>query len=195
MVEALQPAENDPLKMLEFWAGDLRTRNEMINYMWGIIGNRAEAEEIFQEALTRTFLSIRKGNIDPERFSRAYVYRAAVNIAKDRFKERKRIAGAIEKRGADAVSVITTGSHLSFYEDTEGNQMSYPEIRISCELAIRAAEAGLSQVQLETINMRADGTPYEEIAEATGVAIGTVMSRLFRAREKMQAWKARNRST
>jgi RNA polymerase sigma-70 factor, ECF subfamily len=49
------------------------------------------------------------------------------------------------------------------------------------------ALATLSEVQRQTFVLHADaGLSYREVADATGVSIGTVMSRLFYARQKLR---------
>ena len=51
------------------------------------------------------------------------------------------------------------------------------------------ALATLSEAQRQTFVLHADaGLSYREVADATGVSIGTVMSRLFYARQKLRAY-------
>jgi len=51
------------------------------------------------------------------------------------------------------------------------------------------ALAGLSEVQRQTFVLYADGElSYREIAEAMDASIGTVMSRLFYARQKLRTY-------
>jgi RNA polymerase sigma-70 factor (ECF subfamily) len=53
--------------------------------------------------------------------------------------------------------------------------------------AIARAMAGLSEAHRVTLELRfVDGLSYAEVAAATGVSIGTVMSRLFNGRRKLQ---------
>jgi RNA polymerase sigma factor (sigma-70 family) len=54
-----------------------------------------------------------------------------------------------------------------------------------CELA--AAIAGLSQAHRDVLLLTASGLGYQEVALALGVPVGTVSSRLVRARRKVQA--------
>jgi RNA polymerase sigma-70 factor (ECF subfamily) len=51
------------------------------------------------------------------------------------------------------------------------------------------ALATLSEVQRQTFVLHADaGLSYREVAETLGISIGTVMSRLFYARQKLRAY-------
>ena len=55
--------------------------------------------------------------------------------------------------------------------------------------AISRAMAKLSEEHRQAILLReVDGLDYREIAAATGVSMGTVMSRLFNARLKLRGW-------
>jgi RNA polymerase sigma-70 factor (ECF subfamily) len=54
--------------------------------------------------------------------------------------------------------------------------------------ALNAALATLSDAQRETFVLHVDGDmSYQEVADALGISIGTVMSRLFYARQRLKA--------
>src|SRR4051812_6104621 len=55
------------------------------------------------------------------------------------------------------------------------------------------ALAALPEAQRQTFVLHADaGLSYREVAEALGISIGTVMSRLFYARQKLRAYLGRH---
>ncbi len=54
---------------------------------------------------------------------------------------------------------------------------------------LQQALSSLSDVQRQTFVLYADGElSYREVAEAMGTSIGTVMSRLFYARQKLRTY-------
>ena len=67
--------------------------------------------------------------------------------------------------------------------------------RADLRTALDQALASLSEVQRQTFVLYADGElSYREIAEAMRTSIGTVMSRLFYARQKLRRFLERTRS-
>jgi RNA polymerase sigma-70 factor (ECF subfamily) len=68
--------------------------------------------------------------------------------------------------------------------DAVGQGLERADLRVLLDRAL----ATLSEAQRQTFILYADaGLSYREVAEAMGTSIGTVMSRLYYARQKLRA--------
>lgn len=111
---------------------------------------------------------------------KTWLYRIVWNCAADLIRHRNRLRevplpdpGAPE---APAISLQTAPPTPAAH--AEGNDLA---------ARVREQVARLPESQRTTLLLRfADGLSYKEIAAATGVSIGTVMSRLFNARRRLR---------
>ena len=133
-----------------------------------------DAEDIVQDAALRALQALSSVSVDrPKPWFLAIVRNAAMTfMARNR---RKTVAYAGDMADLDALD-------LREGEDAAPN----PEqelIALEDRERLRQAIAGLPSPFLETLVMRdINGLSYREIAEATETPVGTVMSRLARAR-------------
>jgi RNA polymerase sigma-70 factor (ECF subfamily) len=141
---------------------------------YGVVRQREEALDIVQEVFIKLFRSIHqfKGK---SRFY-TYLYRMTMNTAIDHTRKMKKV------------------STLSMDEE-EGFQLSDDAERRpdrilahkELEVKVKWAMDQLSPDQKAVLIFReVEGLSYQEIAEATGSSIGTVMSRLHYGRKKVQ---------
>jgi len=145
-----------------------------------VTGNRADAEDVVQEACLRAFRGI-------GRFAggsgRAWVLAIVRNAAYD-WLRKNRSPAVVHVDDLDAVE------RLKLADDTT-SACNNPEAELIAradEAKLRAAVASLPEVFRDTLVLRdVQGLDYREIATITGVPIGTVMSRLSRARGRVIA--------
>jgi RNA polymerase sigma-70 factor (ECF subfamily) len=141
----------------------------------GIVGSHDDALDVSQEAFARAFRARRA--IDPERPFFPWLYqilrRLCFNLGRDR-RTRRRL---LEQARPWLVSEASVGGAADPSRAAEQS-----ELRDLVAVAIQALPAG----QREIIVLREfDGLSYAEIAEVTGIPIGTVMSRLHTARRSL----------
>jgi RNA polymerase sigma-70 factor (ECF subfamily) len=116
------------------------------------------------------------GDFDGRSGFRTWILRIAINTAYDWGRRRKRQPGA---RGGDE-----SGSPERTSNDDPARLLNQQDLRKQLDLALNR----LSSTLRETFVLFAElGLSYKEIAETQGVPIGTVMSRIHSAREKLQA--------
>ena len=145
-----------------------------------LLGSEADAADAAQDAFLRAYTSLGSFRGD-SRFS-VWLYRLTNNICIDYLRRQKR---------QNTVSLET--------EDEDGESTAYdipdetwsPEViaeRAADAEAVRAAMAELTPDLREILTMREiGGLSYEELADALGLELGTVRSRLNRARKKLCA--------
>lgn len=135
-----------------------------------ILKNEADAEDAAQEAFLKAYTSLADFRGD-SRFS-VWLYRLTNNICIDMLRKNKR---------AVIVSLQTED------DDGEETEIAIPDERYSPErLAVRAALAALPDDCREILALRESaGLSYDEIAAALSLEVGTVKSRLNRARKKL----------
>src|SRR3989449_2783830 len=144
-----------------------------------LLGARAEALDLSQEVFLRVFSTIHR--FRGQSSLRTWIYRIAVNQARNRHRFWRR------RHRADQVSL---DQHMAVYGDCLSCREPSPHgVLAQKELAAQLARAldRLPFDQRTAIVLREiDGLSYEEIAYSLGVAVGTVKSRLTRARKSLR---------
>jgi RNA polymerase sigma-70 factor, ECF subfamily len=143
--------------------------------------DRADAEDVLQEACIRAFRAI-------DRFSglnaRAWLLTIVRNTAFTWLKE-KRARGLVsmDELSDDDSLIVHRGGQLDRHDSPEAEMISAAEAT-ELEKCITALPVEFREV-LVLRDMQ--GLDYREIARITGAPLGTVMSRLARARQKLIA--------
>jgi RNA polymerase sigma-70 factor, ECF subfamily len=142
-----------------------------------LTGNRADAEDVVQNAFLRAFRGI--GDLSDGN-SRAWVLTIVRHAAYEWLRKNRQTA-LVFVEDLESVTPVRSGEpdvetpETALIAKTEGTRLE-------------AAIAALPMTRRETLVLRdVQGLGYREIAEVTGVPIGTVMSRLSRARAQIIA--------
>jgi RNA polymerase sigma-70 factor (ECF subfamily) len=143
-----------------------------------IVGDRAAAEDVLQETFWRVWKSA--DTYQPERGSfTSWLFRIARNLAID-----------VYRRGAVRPQVIPNGDDVaSRLDQTPDPAMDVAEQAQSTieSKQVRSALSSLSGVQRQVIEMAYFyGMTRQEIAEATGEALGTIHTRARLALQKLR---------
>ncbi|WP_448207374.1 sigma-70 family RNA polymerase sigma factor [Azospirillum sp. sgz302134] len=138
-------------------------------YARALLRNRADAEDLVQEALTRAV-------------ARADTFKAGTNLRAWLFTILHNVhVNQVRSKAArpDEVDVDSVESKL----------VSQPrqEERVELREMMRALDELPEEQRKVLLLVALEGLKYEEVAEMLGVPIGTVMSRLSRAREAVRA--------
>ncbi|MGA8391176.1 MAG: RNA polymerase sigma factor RpoE [Burkholderiaceae bacterium] len=140
-------------------------------------------EDIAQETFLRAWRALHQFRGDAQFYT--WLYRIAVNTAKKALMDLKRNP-TVRGNAADSDEEDETfqrGSELTS-EETPESVFAAKEIAEAVNAAMEALPEDLRQaVALREI----EGLTYEEIADLMGCPIGTVRSRIFRAREAISA--------
>ena len=164
--------------------GDKRAFDLLVRkYQHKIIGlvsryanNHAEAEDIAQDAFVRAWRAI--GSFRGDSAFYTWMYKIAVNTAKNHLVAMGRRPPADDIDAEDAVFV--PGSDRMQETATPEREL----MRQQVEQTVFAAVQALPEELRTAITLReVEGLSYEDIAEAMSCPIGTVRSRIFRARE------------
>jgi RNA polymerase sigma-70 factor, ECF subfamily len=137
--------------------------------------------DLAQEVWIRVYRSIHRLK-EPAKF-KSWLGRITTNLFYDELRKRKRFKGSVS---LDAPRYSSDGQYdweLPSIEPTPADTMMTQEFHDH----LRQAMAELPDVFQKTIAMRElQGLSYEEIADITGVSLGTVKSRIARARQRLQ---------
>lgn len=146
-----------------------------------MVRDAALVEDIAQETFIRAYRAL--GQFRGEAQFYTWLYRIAVNTAKKSLLDLKRDPTVLENQRTPS-----DGDETSPREH-EPSTMETPEaVLASQELAamVNAAMEALPEDLRQAITLREiEGLSYEEIAELMDCPIGTVRSRIFRARESI----------
>jgi RNA polymerase sigma-70 factor (ECF subfamily) len=144
-----------------------------------LLGDRDEALDLSQEVFLKVFRTIHR--FRGQSSLRTWIYRIAVNQARNRHRFWRR------RHRADQVSL---DAHVAAHGEFLSGGLSRPDrVLAQKELASRLQIAldHLPFDQRTAIVLReVDGLSYDEIAFSLGVAVGTVKSRLTRARQALR---------
>ncbi len=151
----------------------------VVQLAMNLLGDHDEALDLSQEVFLRVFRTISR--FRGQSSLRTWIYRIAVNQARNRHRFWRR------RHRDDQVSL---DAHVEAHGDMMPGREAGPDrVLAQKELATRLQRAldGLPFDQRTAIVLReVDGLSYDEIAFSLGVAVGTVKSRLTRARQALR---------
>lgn len=153
----------------------LATYDRAYSVALNMLRSKADAKDVVQDA----FIRVQRGLPDFQGNSRftTWLYRVVVNLCLDHMRHRKKWRRAEGNTETDAVG------ELSDRRQGPDDNASDAELRKHLEAGL----ATLSEAHRAVFLLfEVEGLSYEEIAQVTGARVGTVMSRLFYARKKMQ---------
>jgi len=148
-----------------------RYQDRIFSLIYGIVRDRHEVEDVAQEVFLKVYTRIQA--FDERSKFYTWLYRVAANAAKDHVKKRSRRPAVALKE--DDVIPSTGDNPLGRAAATETRRL------------VREAIAALPLRYREVLTLRElEGLTYNEIASVLKISIGTVESRLHRARAKLK---------
>ena len=142
-------------------------------------------EDIAQETFIRAYRALHQFRGEAQFYT--WLYRIAVNTAKKALVDMKRdptVSESALRSSSDDDDETYRPGNEPISDETPETALAASEIAAVVEAAMAALPAELRQaVTLREI----EGMSYEEIAEIMNCPIGTVRSRIFRAREAISA--------
>ena len=155
-----------------------RHQDRAFNLAYQMVRNREEALDISQEAFARAYTSL--PTFKGEASFSTWLHRIVVNLAIDSLR-RRRVTGTASYDDTRAVPEDQEAEPAT--PDDPATALESKQIRALLARGI----AELPPAQRAVLVLREiEGMTYEEISRAVGCTLGTVMSRLFYARRRLQ---------
>lgn len=154
-----------------------RYQDRLLTSLTRFTGSREQAEDIAQEAFVQAYRKLDQFRRDSSFYT--WLHRIAQNRAMSAGrKKRERVSIEALRDAADGAPIIEPQTEVQ----PEADLVSEEQTKL-----VHRALATLAEDYRRILVLREfDGLDYQQIAEATGIAIGTVRSRLFRARTQLR---------
>lgn len=171
LVERVQQGDKNAFNLLV-----KKYQGRVINLISRYVRNQSDAADVAQEAFIKAYRAL--GNFRSESAFYTWLYRIAVNTAKNHIV-------AVDRRAPLNDVDVADAEH---YDGSEAlKEVGSPE-RLLLSEEIRAMvfstlESLPEELRIAISLRELDGMSYEEIAHVMDCPVGTVRSRIFRARE------------
>lgn len=156
-----------------------RYKDRLHNFLYRYTHNHEDCEDLVQE----TFLRVHRSRHSYERIAKfsTWMYTIALNLAKSMYKKKQRMQKvSIHEDPDDSESREMVFEDSNILQDEQLHQKL-------CVNELEKALMNLNEEFREAIVLRdIQELTYEEIAEITGTAMGTVKSRINRGRIQLQ---------
>ena len=160
-----------------------RYRNRLMAFIYSVVRDYHQAEDIFQETFLRVYRQA--GKFRAGASFKTWLYAIAINLCRDALRKAKRrpevsleteTAGGGDKTGR--ISDLLAGKDPGPRDQAGGREM---------EAILEGELSGLSVEHREVITLsRLEGLKYREIARILGIPSGTVRSRLHYGLEQLR---------
>lgn len=155
----------------------LKYQHKLVKLVMRYVRNPAEAEDIAQEAFIKAYRALPQFRGDSAFYT--WLYRIAINTAKNAVVARDRSPIDYDLDRNHGEESYDMQGRMKDSETPEGLVLT-DEIRSTVNASIEALPEDL---RTAIILRELEGLSYEEIAAAMDCPVGTVRSRIFRARE------------
>jgi RNA polymerase sigma-70 factor, ECF subfamily len=153
----------------------LKYQDRLFNTVFHVVGHAEDARDVVQEALVQAFLKLESFRHDSAFYT--WLYRIAFNVAITHRRRRRPTISMDRERETNNMDP----------PDNEDSPAEALERKERCR-QVRQAIVRLEEEQRAVLVLREiDGCCYETIAEILDLPIGTVRSRLHRARLQLRA--------
>ena len=159
----------------------LAYEKNVYNIALRMTGNSEDASDMTQEAFIKAYNSLQSFRGD-SKFS-VWLYRIATNVCLDFLRSRSRkptVSLSVEDNDGDNVELEVADESQS------------PELLLDRQMTRESVRRGLDTLSPEyrqiLLLREIQGLSYDEISQALGLEVGTVKSRIFRARKKLCAF-------
>ena len=175
------PQKNEALLLEKAKKGDKEAFNLMVtkyqprimSVLYGFLKAHSDAEDLTQQTFIKAWTNIKKFRGDSSFYT--WIYRIAINLAKNFV---KKPSTQIEK-----TSLSIDEHHYDLPEDLDPlSFISNEELKSDLDNFISSMP---EKLKTAFILREYEGKSYEEIATVTNCPVGTVRSRIFRAREEI----------
>jgi len=159
-----------------------RYRTRIFAMIYNMVHNEQDAWDLAQDSFVKAWKSIKRFRGRSSFYT--WIYRIVMNVTIDWLRKKQVKGAGVEFDDAIQLREVNPASKtLPKADPLPYERMERTEVRGRIDNAI----AQLSPEHRAVILMKeTEGMQYHEIAEALGCSIGTVMSRLFYARKKLQ---------
>lgn len=149
-----------------------RYEHRIVNYVRALVSRSADAEDVAQEVFLRAYRGLR--SFRGQSSFKTWLYQIAMNTARTHLTRRGRqLEDAVGRFDEEGSRTMATSEDL--------------EMQVLQRDRIDRALAQLPDDQRQVIVLRdVEGFEYLEIARLLGIPIGTVESRIFRARARLR---------
>jgi RNA polymerase sigma-70 factor (ECF subfamily) len=171
-------ARGNHLALEELFA---RYRDPAYRVSYRLLGNAEDALDAVQDGFIKALTNLPRfeGRCSFKTWLLRVVSNAALDLGRQR-RRRDELSAAVTER------VVLDGGATPDHLDP-GREAEEADLRRALAEALRE----LPEAQRRTFVLHVDGgLTYREVAEAMGISIGTVMSRLFYARQKLKGMLA-----
>lgn len=163
----IQKAQKGDLRAFEQLAEQYHSK--IYNICLGIMGNSHDAEDAAQNALIKVYRAV--GDFKFQSKFSTWVYRITTNVCMDEVRKRKRTSAV---------------SSDELAEDVFGTDQATPEAHVLSRETVSDLKSAIGRLKDDHKKMIVlrdiNGFSYEEIARITKCSVGTVKSRISRAR-------------
>lgn len=159
-----------------------RYGRQVYNIAYRLTGRDADAKDLAQEAFIRVFRAFRR--IDPEAHLDSWLYRIVTNLYIDSLRRRPKV----RLESLDEPLTTLKGGEVSkeVTDSAPGPEAAVLDAQLDSE--VQQALLGLNpELRMIVVLSDVEGYSYEEIGAMLAIPVGTVKSRLHRARKTLQS--------
>ena len=172
LVERVQAGERQAFDLLV-----AKYQRRLMRLVSRIVHDPAEAEDVVQETFINAYRAIRHFRGDSAFYT--WLYRIGINTAKNCLASQSRRTPTSTENDAEQAEVFDSGEQL--------RDINTPESVLASQQIAHTVNAAMDALPLDLrtaiVLREIEGLSYEEIADIMSCPVGTVRSRIFRARE------------